>query len=49
MIIQRTQEDKAVARATAPDFRENRPLKFDTEQLDYTQWRCSGLFLRTGR
>ena len=36
MIIQRTQEDKAVARATAPDSRENRPLKFDTEQLDYT-------------
>ena len=36
MIIQRTQEDKAVARATDPDFRESRPLKFDTEQLDYT-------------
>lgn len=35
MIVQRTQEGKAVARATDPDFREGRPPKFDTEQLDH--------------
>ena len=37
MIVQRTQEGKAVARAAAPDpdFREGRPPKFDTEQLDH--------------
>ena len=34
MIVQRTQEGKAVARATDPNFREGRPPKFDTEQLD---------------
>ena len=32
MIVQRTQEGKAVARATDPNFREGRPPKFDTEQ-----------------
>ena len=35
MIVQRTQEGKAVARATDPDFREERPPKFDAEQLDH--------------
>ena len=35
MIVQRTQEGKAVARAIDPDFREGRPPKFDTEQLDH--------------
>ena len=35
MIVQRTQEGKAVARATDPNFREGRPPKFDTEQLDH--------------
>lgn len=35
MIVQRTQEGKAVARATDPDFREGRPPKFDAEQLDH--------------
>ena len=35
IIVQRTQEGKAVARATDPDFREGRPPKFDTEQLDH--------------
>ena len=35
MIVQRTQEGKAVARATDPDFREGRPPKFDDEQLDH--------------
>ena len=35
MIVQRTQEGKAVARATDPDFREGRPYKFDAEQLDH--------------
>ena len=35
MIVQRTQEGKAVARATDPDLREGRPPKFDTEQLDH--------------
>ena len=34
MIVQRTQEEQAVARATDPDFRGGRPPKFDTEQLD---------------
>ena len=35
MIVQRTQEGKAVARATDPNFREGRPPKFDAEQLDH--------------
>ena len=35
MIVQRTQEGKAVARATDPDFREGRLPKFDAEQLDH--------------
>ena len=35
LIVQRTQEGKAVARATDPDFREGRPPKFDAEQLDH--------------
>lgn len=35
MIVQRTQEGKAIARATDPNFREGRPPKFDTEQLDH--------------
>ena len=35
MIVQRTQEGKTVARATDPNFREGRPPKFDTEQLDH--------------
>ena len=35
MIVQRTQEGKAVARATDPDFREGRPPKFDAEQLNH--------------
>ena len=37
MIVQRTQEGKAVARATDPNFREGRPPKFDTEQLDHAR------------
>ena len=35
MIVQRTQEGKAVARATDPDFREGRPRKWDEEQMDH--------------
>lgn len=35
MIVQRTQEGKAAARANNPHFREGRPPKFDTEQLDH--------------
>lgn len=35
MIIQRTQEGKAVARATDPDFHEGRPRKWDAEQMDH--------------
>lgn len=35
MIVQRTQEGKAVAKANDPNFREGRPLKFDQEQLDH--------------
>lgn len=34
MIVQRTQEGKAVAKANNPDFREGRPPKYDQEQLD---------------
>lgn len=33
MIIQRTQEGKAIARATDPGFREGRPRKWDDEQM----------------
>lgn len=35
MILQRTQEGKAVARATDPAFHEGRPRKWDDEQLDH--------------
>jgi len=35
MIVQRTQEGKAVARAMDPDFREGRPRKWDDDQLDH--------------
>ena len=35
MIVQRTQEGKAVARATDPNFKEGRPRKWDNEQLDH--------------
>lgn len=34
MIVQRTQEGKAIAKANNQDFREGRPPKFDEEQLD---------------
>ena len=34
MIVQRTQEGKAIAKATNPKFKEGRPKKFDTDQLD---------------
>ena len=34
MIVQRTQEGKAVAKATNPDFREGRPPKYDKDQYD---------------
>lgn len=34
MIVQRTQEGKAIAKATNPDFKEGRPPKYDQEQLD---------------
>lgn len=33
MIVQRTQEGKAVAKATDPDFHEGRPRKWDDEQM----------------
>ena len=35
MIVQRTQEGKAVAKATDSSFREGRPRKWDDEQMDY--------------
>lgn len=35
MIVQRTQEGKAVAKATDPNFREGRPRKWDDEQMDH--------------
>ena len=35
MIVQRTQEGKAVARATDPTFHEGRPRKWDNEQMDH--------------
>lgn len=34
MIVQRTQEGKAIAKANNPDFKEGRPPKFDQDQLD---------------
>lgn len=34
MIVQRTQEGKAVAKANNPDFKEGRPPKYDEEQLN---------------
>lgn len=34
MIVQRTQEGKAIAKANNPDFKEGRPPKYDEEQLD---------------
>lgn len=34
MIVQRTQEGKAVAKANNPDFKEGRPAKYDEEQFD---------------
>ena len=35
MIVQRTLEGKAVAKATDPNFREGRPRKWDDEQMDH--------------
>ena len=35
MIIQRTQEGKAIAKANNPDFREGRPRKYTAAQLDH--------------
>ena len=35
MIVQRTQEGKAVAKATDPNYREGRPRKWDDEQMDH--------------
>lgn len=35
MIVQRTQEGKAVAKAIDPDFRDGRPPKYDADQLDH--------------
>lgn len=35
MIVQRTQEGKAVAKANNPAFREGRPPKYDQNQLDH--------------
>lgn len=34
MIVQRTQEGKAIAKANNPDFKEGRPPKYDQDQLD---------------
>lgn len=34
MIVQRTQEGKAIAKATNQNYREGRPVKFDKDQLD---------------
>lgn len=34
MIVQRTQEGKALAKANDPNFREGRPSKYDGDQLD---------------
>ena len=49
MIVQRTQEGKAVARATDPNFREGRPPKFDTEQLDHAMDAPRKPFVYAGR
>lgn len=35
MIVERTQEGKAIAKATNPDFREGRPPKYDKDQMDH--------------
>ena len=35
MIVSRTQEGKAIAKATNPDFREGRPPKYDQDQMDH--------------
>ena len=35
MIVQRTQEGKAVAKAIDPNFKEGRPRKWDNEQLEH--------------
>lgn len=35
MIVERTQEGKAIAKATNPDFKEGRPPKFDKDQMDH--------------
>lgn len=35
MIVQRTQEGKAVAKSVDPGFREGRPRKWDDEQMDH--------------
>lgn len=35
MIVTRTQEGKAIAKATNPDYREGRPPKYDQDQLDH--------------
>lgn len=35
MIVQRTQEGKAVAKATNPSFKEGRPRKWDDDQLEH--------------
>lgn len=35
MIVQRTQEGKAMAKKNNPDFREGRPKKFSKKQLDH--------------
>lgn len=35
LIVSRTQEGKAVAKAINPEFREGRPPKYDQEQLDH--------------
>ena len=35
MIVERTQEGKAIAKAKNPEFKEGRPPKFDADQLDH--------------
>lgn len=35
MIVERTQEGKAIAKATNPDFKEGRPPKYDKDQMDH--------------
>ena len=34
MIVERTQEGKAMAKSSDPDYKEGRPRKWDTDQLD---------------